>query len=105
MSIEPPIILNETRQPGVPGDISFFDTIERAVQYVEPVDVENCEYEVFDIRGQLLALTVRDDLVELTGTGIINRNGLISLLEQHLPRCEAEAGRQEVIAVLTLARR
>lgn len=47
-----PIKVNEN------GDISYFDTIEEAEAYMEPVDVENGEYVVTDADGRPLSASV-----------------------------------------------
>jgi len=50
--MEPPIILNEN------GDLSFFDSIRAAEEYIEPIDVRNNEYVAFDRTGRRLELRV-----------------------------------------------
>ena len=43
-------ILNEN------GDVSFFKTLQGATSFVEPIDVKNSEYELFDSDGVLIKL-------------------------------------------------
>lgn len=50
--MEPPIILNEN------GDLSIFDSVRAAEEYVEPIDVRNNEYVAFDRNGRRLELRV-----------------------------------------------
>lgn len=40
------------------GDVSIFESVEYAEQYLEPIDVKNKEYVVYDSKGHLLKLTV-----------------------------------------------
>jgi len=43
-----PIITNEN------GDISFFASIQNATSYIEPIDIRNDEYEIYDSEGIIL---------------------------------------------------
>jgi hypothetical protein len=43
------------------GDVSSFESIEAAERALEPIDVENNEYKVFDRDGLLLRATVTPD--------------------------------------------
>jgi hypothetical protein len=47
-----PIIVNEH------GNVSIFESVEYAEQYLEPIDVTNEEYVVYDSEGHLLQLAV-----------------------------------------------
>ena len=61
-----PIIVSEH------GDINVFDSREEAEAYLEPHDVENAEYEIFDNEGiQLLA-----QVEETPGRGIPGLAGI-----------------------------
>jgi hypothetical protein len=62
--IVPPVIIDER------GDITLFSTASAAALKMEPVDVLNAEYDVYDSEGQVLSPVVtndgrRVDLVEL----------------------------------------
>lgn len=50
--MEAPIILSEN------GDVSFFDSVHAAEEYVEPIDVRNQEYVAYDRTGRRLDLRV-----------------------------------------------
>jgi hypothetical protein len=41
------------------GDVLIFETVELAQGYIEPQDVEDNEYIVFDSEGRLLQLVLR----------------------------------------------
>jgi hypothetical protein len=45
-----PIILDEK------GDLSVYDSLEKLLKYVEPIDVRNQEYIVYDSEGRFLQL-------------------------------------------------
>lgn len=59
--MKPPIIIDEH------GDISFFKSIEDAVQYIEPIDVLNNEYIAYDSLGFLLDLIPTKPKVTISG--------------------------------------
>lgn len=59
--MRPPIIIDEH------GDISFFRSVEAAARYIEPVDVHNNEYIVYDSTGYLLNLIPTEPVVSITG--------------------------------------
>ncbi len=52
-----PIIINEN------GDISFYDSLEKAELDIEPPDVKNNIYVIYDSEGLLLIPVVVDDPV------------------------------------------
>lgn len=54
--MKPPIVIDEN------GDICIFETKEVAEQYIEPIDVINHEYTVFDADGNCLILEVTPGL-------------------------------------------
>jgi hypothetical protein len=54
----PPIIVNESQEKHLSGDVTFFQTSEAASQYLEPIDVANGEYFAFDSVGRLLKLQI-----------------------------------------------
>ncbi len=53
MQCVPPIIVVEQG-----GDIEIFQTIREAETYLEPIDVENNEYVIYDSEGRLLTAIV-----------------------------------------------
>jgi hypothetical protein len=55
--IKPPILLDEG------GDLALFSSVERLEQYLEPIDVENGEYQAYDSTGRILRLRVRTRFV------------------------------------------
>ncbi len=40
------------------GYITFFESGDRAENYIEPIDVENNEWELYDATGRRLSLTI-----------------------------------------------
>jgi len=52
-AIRPPIIVDES------GDISIFDSARSAERYLEPIDVRNEVYEVYDATGRRLKPEIR----------------------------------------------
>lgn len=48
--ITPPIILDNC------GDMTAYESIEDALAYAEPVDVDNGEYRAFDAKGRAIVL-------------------------------------------------
>ncbi len=46
--MEPPIIVDNK------GDVSIFDSVEKAERYLEPIDIRNDEYVIYDREGRLL---------------------------------------------------
>jgi len=53
--MKPPIIADNR------GDVLVFETVEKAERYLEPIDVKNNEYEIYDAGGwRLTASVIRD---------------------------------------------
>lgn len=52
--MKPPIVINESRALDEPGDLSIWPNPKAAEEYVEPIDVQNQEFFVFDSEGKLL---------------------------------------------------
>ncbi len=50
--MKPPIIITEH------GDVSIFESPDDAQMYLEPIDVENGEYQAYDKDGHILNLRV-----------------------------------------------
>lgn len=48
VGIKTPIVLNDS------GDVQMFDSVESVERYIEPIDAENLDCEVFDADGNLL---------------------------------------------------
>jgi len=61
-----PIIVNESSKIEAPGDVSLFESVFAAERYLEPEDVENKEYFIFDSEGQRLRPLVEGRSVRLT---------------------------------------
>jgi hypothetical protein len=55
--MKPPIIINAN------GDVYFYDTLEQAEQSIEPPDVRNGIYDIYDSKGLVLIPKVVDDPV------------------------------------------
>ena len=53
--MKPPIIINEN------GDISIYDSLEKAELDIEPPDVKNNIYTIYDSEGLMLIPVVVDD--------------------------------------------
>jgi hypothetical protein len=53
--MKPPIIINEN------GDISIYDSLEKAELDIEPPDVKNNIYTIYDSEGLMLTPVVIDD--------------------------------------------
>jgi hypothetical protein len=51
--MRPPIIIDNH------GDMLFFDTIQQAEKYLEPIDVRNQEYAVYDSAGMKLRQVIK----------------------------------------------
>lgn len=71
------------------GDVLIFSSKEIAEKYIEPIDVLNEEYEVYDAQGNIFALSLNNNRrlksrVIIGGTGKKNQaalcNHLISFL-------------------------
>ena len=41
------------------GDIALFDSIDSAESYIEPIDVDNGEYQIFDSQGRTMLPKVK----------------------------------------------
>lgn len=50
--MESPIIVDNK------GDVSIFDSVEKAERYLEPIDIRNDEYVVYDRSGRLLKCAI-----------------------------------------------
>lgn len=46
--MQPPIVVDNK------GDVSVFDSVEKAERYLEPIDIRNNEYVIYDGEGRLL---------------------------------------------------
>ena len=73
-----PIIINAN------GDVEFYETLEKAQLDIEPTDVENNEYVIYDGEGLLLNPVVIDDpvydVVRIYPTDEFKKDELIDLL-------------------------
>lgn len=68
--MQPPIIVDGE------GDVLLFDSVKKAEQYLEPIDVRNNRYVVYDAEGRILRgeivrqfLAVRVKLVPVSEAG------------------------------------
>ncbi len=81
---EPPIIVNEK------GDVELYEGLFEAARDLEPIDVENEEFLVFDSRGLLLIPKVMQDgiRVELEDSSPpdYQPDQLVSVLRRSLSR-------------------
>ena len=81
---EPPIIVNEK------GDVELYEGLLEAARDLEPIDVENEEFIVFDSRGLLLIPKVTQDgiRVELEDSSPpdYREDQLVSVLRRSLSR-------------------
>lgn len=55
--MQTPLVVSEM------GDIDLFETVREAEVYLEPIDVENDEYEAFDASGRRLILDVVNEVL------------------------------------------
>jgi hypothetical protein len=55
----PPIIVNEK------GDVSLYETVEDAEVALEPIDIENEEYAIFDSEGLVMVPRVANDQIHV----------------------------------------
>lgn len=59
------VLVNESDDPDVPGDVSLFRSIADAEQWLEPVDVRNGEYFAYTLDGRELGLTIESGCVKI----------------------------------------
>jgi len=50
--MRPPIIVNNR------GDVGIFDSVERAERDLEPIDIRNGEYVIYDSEGRLVECVI-----------------------------------------------
>jgi hypothetical protein len=107
-----PIIVSEH------GDITVFADWESAEQYLEPQDVRNSEYQIFDAAGDLLRIEVRDvpakgilgkvgvrlPTVEISEPRVVqnHRGRLCDLLAQFLARTNSKFDQKQAFSLLDL---
>ncbi|TWU06727.1 hypothetical protein CA54_51260 [Symmachiella macrocystis] len=53
--VKPPIILYEN------GNVEFFGNLSDVICYVEPIDILNHEYVIYDSEGRIITLEVVND--------------------------------------------
>jgi len=89
-----PIIVSEH------GDISLYDSIDKLERDLEPIDVKNGEFEVFDAEGKRLTLgtaikstsglfgigkiNIEMTRVDLKSDGSLDEESLVNLLKNYL---------------------
>lgn len=67
------VIVNESSDPNLVGDVTIFRTKSEAAMYIEPIDVLNREYQVYSIDGQMLDLDILNGEVRIERSKI-NKN-------------------------------
>lgn len=56
---KPPIIVNER------GDVSLYETLAEAEVALEPIDIENNEYTIFDSEGLTIVPRIAEDRIHV----------------------------------------
>ncbi|HLX17764.1 MAG TPA: hypothetical protein VKS24_21445 [Bradyrhizobium sp.] len=64
-SLESVVVLNESQQAEVVGEVSLYRSISRLIEHLEPIDVENNEFFAYALRGNRLDLSVENDQVQV----------------------------------------
>ena len=85
--MKPPIIVNEH------GDVSFFASVAAAAAYLEPVDVRNGEYVVYDSSGSVLQVVPADPhvLILESPSDASDASGLLNVLRSFWQAASREA--------------
>lgn len=65
VDLDQSILINESSDPDVPGDVSLFRSVSDAAQYLEPIDVRNNEYFAYSLDGRELLLRVENNRVRI----------------------------------------
>lgn len=97
MELHFPVFVREVHDPG--GEVTLFRSHEDMEGYLEAIDVENEEFEAWDVNGERIRLEVveeRDHWLKIEGTGIADMNGLRSAVHKYaqtvgVPGSELEA--------------
>lgn len=86
--IKTPIIVNEN------GDIDIFRDLETTENYLEPIDIKNGEYEIFDSEGRVIEqsiqkkkkyfLSAETETVLLSPSNTFDAPRLSKILKRHL---------------------
>ncbi|KZL22525.1 hypothetical protein [Pseudovibrio sp. WM33] len=78
-------VLNESSSMEQAGDLTFFDTLESVLSYVEPIDVANQEYYLFDSNGYFYQFNLNDEHVTVDAESKIARANLArSVIGMHM---------------------
>lgn len=81
-----PIFLSEC------GDVSAFKDTETLRLYIEPMDVQNNEYQVFCSDGTRLIPLVKNDEVQIQSTSEKTPNDLLGLINEFFQRTKPDIG-------------
>lgn len=91
--MRPPIICNDSQNPGAPGDLSVYDSVERAEKGLEPYDAEDPAIQLYDSEGRLLRMQARQDIyavrIEPAEVEPTHLDRLTSIVKLHLRRIGA----------------
>ncbi len=87
MQFVPPIIVIEQG-----GNIEIFQTVREAEIYLEPIDVENNEYVIYDSEGRLLTATVVTEHQYLFGLPFIKIPVKFVRIQCHEPEPKYKEG-------------
>jgi hypothetical protein len=60
--MEPPIIINESSNLFLPGDVRLYATLEDAARSLEPSDLDGGYQHAFDSTGRVLRISTADDM-------------------------------------------
>jgi hypothetical protein len=102
--MKPPIVMNESTEPYKSGDVMFFDSVDDACKSMDPIDVRNHEYFVFDADSEVLDTLTDGKRVWLAPTGRTDKAALLGMVEDFLSRVETERGKAEVKSYLSRLR-
>jgi hypothetical protein len=83
--MRPPIVADNC------GDITLFETIDSAERFLEPIDIRNQEYELFDADGNILRASISQD-----AKGVER----VELQHDDSMRCDESKLRQKLFAYL-----
>ena len=80
-------VLNESKQINIATDLSVFSSLRKISLSIEPIDVKNGEYFLFDTEGQFytIAPTEKFDLFVYT-EDFVDKKKVEHLVRQYLPK-------------------
>ena len=59
------VVLNESQQSEVVGEVCLYKSISRMIEHLEPIDVENNEFFAYTLAGDRLDLSVENDQIRV----------------------------------------